>query len=296
MNKEAVSVLEKVSPCSPSLDGLPSRAHTPWVGLLFSTQHKLRNEKICAFTLAEVLLTIVIIGVITVLLMTSLKPQRMKDLPFVYSTYKNVVQANKDLVYLNEKNGKFGLSYPNQNDYCIQFADSVSTMGAIDCTPAATVNFKFSNGVAFGGFASDWSALTNIKGNSINYRDIDFDVNGTKGKNKAGEDQFQLRIYQFNGMASPIDNMDSTDIYKFKVISFPKKGGNFITKTIDSKDTNLFTFNQAACITGLADEIFSSLPSGCSALRDTDPDYGCPSYLNCRIDLVMPQGGTTSLL
>ncbi len=253
-------------------------------------------DKKSAFSLTEVLLVIGIMSIVIVLLMMSFKPQRVKDLPFVYSTYKNVVQANKDLVYLNEKAGNFGLAYPGQNDYCIQFADSVSTMGEINCTPAADPNFKFSNGVSFSGFAGDWSTLNNTKGASVHYRDIDFDVNGTKGKNKTGEDKFKLRIYRFNGMAAPIDNMTSTAIYKFKVLSFPKKGGNFITKTISGKDTNTFTFNEAACITGLANEIFTTLPSGCAALRDTDPNYGCPSYLNCRIDLVMPQGGVTSIL
>lgn len=249
-----------------------------------------------AFTLTEMLVALGIVSILVVMLIMSFKPQRIKNLPFVYSTYKNVVQANKDLVYLNEKGGSFGLIYPNQSDYCTKFADSVSTMGVIDCLSTTDVNFKFSNGVAFSGFASGWLSMTNTKGNPVYYRDIDFDVNGTKGKNKAGDDQFKLRIYRFNGMVAPIDNMDNSDIYKFKVVSFPKKGGNFITKTIDGKDTNIFTFNQAACITGLANEIFSALPTGCGALRDTDPDYGCPSYLNCRIDLVMPQGGVIPLI
>jgi hypothetical protein len=178
------------------------------------------NKKF-AFTLAEVLITIGVISVIMVLLLMSFKPQKIKNLPFVYSTYKKC-EANKDLVYVNEKNGNFGLVYPNQSDYCVQFADNASTMGEINCTSNTDFNFKFNNGVAFKGFAGDWLTLTNTKGNPVNYRDIDFDVNGAKGKNQAGDDQFRLRIYQFNGMAAPIDNMDNSEIYKFKVL-IPQK-------------------------------------------------------------------------
>lgn len=172
-------------------------------------------KKIYAWTLAEMVIAITVLILLSGIAMSILKPNTQKAKIFVYATIRNIEKAN---IAIAERYEELNLADVGANDwYCTQLADLFSIKGTANCTSTSnngsTVNMTLSNDVTISGAANKWRAP--YSGAEFWIKDISIDINGAKGPNKVWVDKFPLRIFTgdiYTGMVRPV-NCQNDQIY-----------------------------------------------------------------------------------
>ena len=180
-----------------------------------------------AWTMAELTIAVMVIIILSAISMSVTKNINInKAKIFMYAVLRNLNLGNVAVTEANES-----VFYPSTaatsdedtsvtNDwYCLHLVDNFTLKGSPDCTKKysndkdATINFTFTNGVTFQGFATKWKNAYS----GLDYKNVVVDVDGEGGSNKVGVDRFPLRIFKgkthqgdnANGMIFPV-NCDST--------------------------------------------------------------------------------------
>lgn len=174
----------------------------------------MKKHNFKAFTLAEVMITLVVIGVITLMIMGAVGDVSPDENKLLYKktfyTLSEVVRSlandsnkfNSDDMFKAEPTND---EYASAQEYfCQMVANSLNTLGEIQCTGNPDWNFRLTNGVRIRGLNEEF---TNEDDNALTAETITIcvDVNGDKGPNtgcgegaqnnaNAGRDQFRIRI------------------------------------------------------------------------------------------------------
>ena len=172
-----------------------------------------RNNHRCAFTLAEVLVTLGIIGVVSAMTVPSLMQnhQRKTYVVQLHKAYNELSQAS--VQYLTDNNAinlnEAGLTDINAfDDFMNNYFKIVKACGK-NWTDCFSTEYKKSDGSSINVMADvnrDTRAyvlangvFVNIIPDSLKSTQIHIDVNGAKGPNIVGRDIFALRLYN-NGL------------------------------------------------------------------------------------------------
>lgn len=205
-----------------------------------------------AFTLAETLITLMIIGVIATLMYRALVDARPDEEALMYRKAFYAVEevirtlANDSTKYDDDEllfmqDSKDGSDY--NEVFCKYVAGTLNTLGTIDCTSSelgtnanlteSKVNFKLTNGMAFGNFNDEFSDedSDSLTPDTIT---VCVDVNGigngpdkgckSSDKNVKKRDQYKIRI-QHDGKVMTGEGSDwdiETEILENRRISKKK--------------------------------------------------------------------------
>lgn len=152
-----------------------------------------------AWTLAEMMIALLIVTLLSGICVNLFKPNTQKAKLFVYSAIRNLTMANISVI---EKYGSLTYSPTttlngNEVDWlCAQLSDALSLDEEPNCSISASiddVNFVFTNGITVHGLTNEWKLP--FENAPFFYKNILVDVDGPeKGLNKLWADQFPLRI------------------------------------------------------------------------------------------------------
>lgn len=192
----------------------------------------MRNNNFRAFTFAELMITMVIIGVVTVMLITNLMSVTPDENALMYKkafySISEVVRTlTNDSTKFPDSENMFKAEITTDSDitepeeyFCTQVANALNTLGNISCSTSRSGNsnitgsnydFKLSNGILIAGLNQEFSNEDN-KNITPDTITICVDVNGDKEPNagcaddddarkSALRDQFRIRI-SFDGKVS----------------------------------------------------------------------------------------------
>lgn len=176
-----------------------------------------------AWTMIELIIAIAIVLVISITLVSIVKPNTQKARVFMYTTIRNLTKGHIAIMekYNNDPVRSEDVLYrlpeddtAGKDSYCLEMADVFATKGSVDCSKTAsnaTTNITLENGVELRGMAS-----AEIVRNDLDYtfKNIIVDIDGfAKGVNKIWVDQFPLRIYggtKLNGNIQPVNCADDS--------------------------------------------------------------------------------------
>lgn len=182
----------------------------------------MKNKKIFAFTLAEVLVTLGVIGVVAAMTMPTLISNHQKK---VYAVEMNKVYNELQQAFLKYRNdanavnlAEAGLtSQTNVNQFLKDYFKTVTVCSNLEPPCIPNTEYKNLNGasVSSGGIENVknwWSnvncatlgsgasicieALANHSSNGVKWSHILVDTNGMKGPNTAGRDVFFIAYYE----------------------------------------------------------------------------------------------------
>ncbi|MDD3236629.1 MAG: type II secretion system protein [Candidatus Gastranaerophilales bacterium] len=149
------------------------------------------------FTLAEVLITLTIIGVVFSLLIPSLnnvKPDKEKLMykKAIFTLQSALVLGSDEIISKAANSSAYWADTEvGTDEFCTIIAANLNTTGEINCSitgDADTPNFITING-------TKWWGLGAFKFTTIGEtHDIYVDVNGDKGKNTIGQDRLRMRV------------------------------------------------------------------------------------------------------
>jgi len=174
------------------------------------------NKKL-AWTLAELMVAMTFIMLISGFLVSVFKPKTQNTRIQAYAAIRNIT---KGIIAVDDKYEKTppedttnsGIFYqntatPDVDTFCLEMADVFTLKQTANCKKSETTgsnlhvpNFVLANGVEFYGLASD-----KIQAGQYKYKNIAMDVNGSKGPNKLGVDRFPLRIFAEDNLVFPVD-------------------------------------------------------------------------------------------
>ena len=178
------------------------------------------NKK-SGWTLAELVIALIFIIVISVIGITIYRPDVQKSKIFIYAFLRNLGAANSAIVTnKGDVIGSLDAGLEDYDWYCLQLADTLS-VSEFDCeintdevTNAKKVNITLPNGVIIQGLTNPWKTPVCV-GCDFKFKNILVDIDGQKGLNKLWSDRFPLRIYQGGGMSGQIQtiNCENQQIY-----------------------------------------------------------------------------------
>ena len=196
---------------------------------LFTTHHSLIHNdtkfslKSAAFTLAEVLVTLGIIGVVSAMTVPTLMQnyQRQSYVTQLHKVYNELQQAS--LRYVTDRNAlnmkEAGMT---STDAAVNFVNTyfkvVNDCGT-NATPCFASEYKRMNGSSMGSLFSNGDfrkfgiasgASISIHGFSNGNMSVYVDINGPKGPNIIGRDTFPMVLYK-NGIVDEGDGTEATD-------------------------------------------------------------------------------------
>lgn len=176
------------------------------------------------WTMAELVVVMVILAILSTLSIQVIKPKKIKVLPFAYASIKNLGEAAKYVLSENSTNrlpdNLIDIPEADSNKTCVGMAETLSLLGDYNCTKtygsrpataknpvgseAGKPNFQTANLISYSGLENDFTpthrgTATNVGKCAtveIGMKDIMIDINGDDGENKIGEDQFPLKILQ----------------------------------------------------------------------------------------------------
>ena len=203
-----------------------------------------------AFTVAETLIAMVIIGILVVVALNVMQPKETNYNIFFSAGWDNLMKANQELIYRNEQAGGSGLP----ENYCEALADLLTTK-EVKCNQKIVLP----NGLTFNGFPNFRIGTVGITNMSLKGHD------GTHG----------FMIFKEDGMVKPMDDdFDSTETFKFRVVT---NDGELLEDTKEG-----VSFKDALC---LARGTYYG--EWCS---QNSRDEKCPFTYSCKIEIVMPSG------
>ncbi|MBQ8847963.1 MAG: type II secretion system protein [Candidatus Gastranaerophilales bacterium] len=172
-----------------------------------------------AWTMAELLIAMTIIIILTAVGLSTLKPKTQNSKAFIYATMRNITRGNAWILEHNALDTLDGTRADGNDWYCAALADALTTK-SVNCTSttdleSTTVNMTFENGVTIKGLATPWQAFT---GTDYQFKNILVDIDGARGVNKIWIDQFPLRIFRYGdreGIVIP-SNCGAANDYTYK--------------------------------------------------------------------------------
>ncbi len=174
-------------------------------------------KKKSGWTLAELVIALIFIIVISVIGINVFNPNVQKSKIFIYAFLKNLTAANSAII--TNKGDVIGTMEPDLIDYdwyCLQLADTLTTSEfnceyeADDTLNAKKVNITLPNGITIQGLTNPWRK-PNCTGCEFQFKNIMVDLDGEKGLNKLWSDRFPLRIYQGGDMSGQIQTINCED-------------------------------------------------------------------------------------
>ncbi len=171
-----------------------------------------------AWTMAELVVTILIIAVIMILSVQTIKPKLLKTTPYIYAAVKNLGDAAKYVLADNSvsrlPDGPVDIPVADSNQTCVEMAEAMSLIGDYNCVrtfdaaPAdgegavGNPNFQVANLISYSGLQKDFTPTYRGSASSAapcmtvaaGMKDIMIDIDGDSGKNKIGEDQFPAKL------------------------------------------------------------------------------------------------------
>ena len=151
-----------------------------------------------AFTLAEAILTMTILGVIAAVMIATIRPASYRQQGF--NALKKKVYAEMDGVLQNYiiDCGK-NMSALTLYDGCNKTSDSTHTFGAADKGDATTINEKYVRGTLSSTTCATVTGKPHLKlrnGACLYFGSghIDVDVNGLEGPNEDGSDRMEMEV------------------------------------------------------------------------------------------------------
>ena len=166
-------------------------------------------KKINGWTMAELVIAIIILIIVSALSVSVFKPDTNKARIFMYAAMKNLSKGNTAIIEKHNSIAPDNMDAGTKDWYCLNLADKFALSNEPNCAKAAApkeVNFRFSNGMTLQGVASAW--YTPYSGAGYSFKNIVVDIDGEKGVNKIGIDRFPLRIYKgstYEGMIHPVN-------------------------------------------------------------------------------------------
>ncbi len=164
------------------------------------------NMKKNAWTLAEIVIALFILGIFAVIFICSVKTDDKKGKLFAYASLSNLSEANNNII---DKYGTLLFNNTDENDkYCLLLSDMLTTKSSINCNKNASTNEEniiLPNNIVYMGLASQWHEKNNEY-----YKNILVDINGKSGENKAYKDRIPLKLYP-NGRLIPVECTDEKD-------------------------------------------------------------------------------------
>lgn len=174
----------------------------------------MKQHNLKAFTLPEVMITLVVIGIISLMILGSIADISPDENKLLYKkTFYTLSEVVRTLANDSTKfnSDDMFMAQPSNNDYnsaqeyfCHMVANSLNTLGEIQCDDDDDWNFKLTNGVMIKRLNSEFEDEDN---NALTPETITIcvDVNGDKPPNEGcevadqnstatGRDQFRIRI------------------------------------------------------------------------------------------------------
>ena len=174
-----------------------------------------------SWTLAEMVIAMTILAVLSLFVVSSIKGNKVKNNIFIYSALRNIMKGNSYIITKYADVSNFAdlpetVNGDEHNDgYCMRLADAFSLQANPNCAYkngdtlisdsdlAKTVNIRFPNSVTIQGLSNKWRT----DGNERTFKNIVVDINGEEGPNKIGSDRFPVRIYDglYRGIATVVN-------------------------------------------------------------------------------------------
>lgn len=173
-----------------------------------------------AWTMAEVVMAMVILGILAALTIQTIKLYRVKAKPYAYASILNLNKAANIALFESEEDTlsdeAIDVPVAGSNKSCVAIAESFSLLGDYTCEknletyPAdgegetGRANFQTSNMISYSGLEKDFeltyrgAASTAAKCDTaeVGIKDIMIDINGDDGDNEVGKDQFPIKLLQ----------------------------------------------------------------------------------------------------
>ena len=228
-----------------------------------------------AFTLAETLIAITIMGILIMTGLRIIKPKEPNYGIFFTKGWDNLMKANEELIYRNEK-GEFAQNSSSEESLNEESEeeqeeetkglpdDYISALKDLMSTKETGCNYDicFQNGLSFDGLTFDGEGIAQMT-----------------MRIKGDDETHEFKIYKKDGMVVPQgDDLDSTETFKFRVVT---KEGEILQASKSG-----ISFKDAICLAkGQGDN--NPYNVGCSSNSN---DYECPYQASCDIEIFMPQG------
>ena len=148
-----------------------------------------------AWTLAEMVIVIIILFMLSGLCVSLFKPDTQKAKICLYAAIRNITRGNITIIEKYETLMKHDDPEAEEDWYCTQFADAFTLDTEANCSKDADegdINIRFAHGVTIQGLASDW--VQPFADSSYYYKNIVVDIDGSDGMNRLWVDRFPLRI------------------------------------------------------------------------------------------------------
>ena len=170
-------------------------------------------KKKSGWTLAELVIALMFIIVISVIGISVYNPSVQKNKIFIYAFLKNLSAANSAI--MTNKGDIINPSYDatGYDWYCMQLADTLTTVEydcefeADDTLNAKKVNITLPNKITIQGLTNPWRQPV-CQGCEYKFKNIVVDIDGEKGLNKLWSDRFPIRIYQGGDLSGEIQTIN----------------------------------------------------------------------------------------
>lgn len=182
--------------------------------------NKNKYGHVCGWTMAELVVAMLVLAILMTLSIQTIKPKKIRVLPFAYASVKNLGDAAKfvlnDNLVKNLPDDVVDVPEANSNTTCVQMAETLSLLGNYTCVKTAATkpangkgntgkpNFQTSNMISYSGLEKDFASTfrgtaTNVgqcATVAVGMKDIMIDIDGDDGDNKVGKDQYPLKLLQ----------------------------------------------------------------------------------------------------
>ena len=176
------------------------------------------KKNINGWTMAELVVSMLVLAILMILSVQAIKPKKMKTLPYAFAAVRNLNDAAKYV--LNQKgatslpDGPVAYPVANSNETCVLMAEAMSLVGDYNCVKTASINlasgegstgtpnFRASNLTSYAGlqkdFTSTYRGAASDAGKCATVetaaKDVMFDIDGDDGDNQVGKDQFPIKL------------------------------------------------------------------------------------------------------
>ena len=177
-----------------------------------------KNKNKNAWTMAELVVAILVLAILVVLSVQTIKPKMLKATPYIYAAVKNLGDAAKYVLADSSNSrlpdGPVDIPVADSNETCVGMAEAMSLIGDYNCVrtfnaaPASgegatgNPNFQAANLISYSGLQKDFTSTFRGSASSASpcmtvaagMKDVMIDIDGDSGKNKIGEDQFPAKL------------------------------------------------------------------------------------------------------
>lgn len=178
------------------------------------------KKYINGWTMAELVVAMLVLAILMALSIQTLRPKKLKTLPFAYAAVRNLNDAAKyvlaEKLVSNLPDGPVSYPLANSNETCVSMAEAMSLIGDYNCVKttvsapasgkgnAGKPNFTAANLISYSGLEKDFTATYRGAATSsgkcataeVGMKDVMIDIDGDEGDNQVGKDQFPIKLLQ----------------------------------------------------------------------------------------------------